>query len=271
MEFYKLVDKYSQSCAGDPTIDPNINTIYELDALRQNKYHGRETYSLSHLLKSFQDSFASVMHDKLYAFLGMANDHFDSRIPVDYTKGPFERYRDVVVFQNMPTVDPASNRLNKVEMVYFTALIRSLLSRTSELTSRGRPENRVRLPGFGNHVDYPIKKKDLRWFRRNVRVWQAEMPEMWFVITPPDGIEVLGLPTGTILRTGPSYSHFISSSDATKSWDAQILEHFSKDLSDLKMARGENEQLKRLLNSPAADRRLLKLTSINDIFTQYPQ
>jgi hypothetical protein len=31
------------------------------------------------------------------------------------------------------------------------------------------------------------------------------------------------------------------------------------------MARGKNEQLKRLLNSPAADLRLLQLASINDI------
>jgi hypothetical protein len=104
LEFYKLVDKYNQSCAGYPTIDPNINTIYKLDALRQNKYRGGETYSLSHLLKSFRDSFASVTHDKIYAFLRMANDHFDSRIPVDYTKGPFDLYRDVVVFQNISTV-----------------------------------------------------------------------------------------------------------------------------------------------------------------------
>jgi hypothetical protein len=159
-------------------------------------------------------------------------------------------------------------------MIYFSALIRSLLSRTSELTSRVRPESRVRLPDFGNPVDYPIKKKDLRWFRRNVRVWQPskpETPEMWFAIMPSDGTEVLGLPVGTIQRTGPSYSHFISSSDATKSWDVQILEHFSKDSSDLKIARGKNERLKRLLNSPAADLKLLKLTSINDIFTQYPQ
>jgi hypothetical protein len=94
---------------------------------------------------------------------------------------------------------------------------------------------------------------------------------MWFAITLSEGIEVLGLPAGTIQRTGPSYSHFISSSDATKSWDAQILEHFSKDSSDLKMARGKNERLKRLLNSPTADLRLLKMASINDIFTQYPQ
>jgi hypothetical protein len=274
MEFYKLVDKYNQSCAGYPAIDPNINTIYKLDALRQNKYHGGETYSLSHLLKSFQDSFASVTHDKIYAFLGMANDHFDSRIPVDYTKGPFELYQDVVVFQNMSTVDPISNWRNRVEMIYFSALIRSLLSRTSELTSRVSPESRVRLPSFETPVDYPIHKKDLRWFRRKVRVWQpskSEMPEMWFVVTPSVGIEVLGLQTGTIQRTGPSYSHFISVSDATKKWDTQILEHFSKDSSDLKMARGKNERLKRLLNSPATDLRLLKLAPINDILTQYTE
>jgi hypothetical protein len=137
------------------------------------------------------------------------------------------KYIYVIVFQNMSTVDPISNRRNKVEMVYFSALIQSLLSRTSELTIRGRPESPVRLPSFGNSVDYPVKKKDLRWFRRNVRVWQAsksEMPEMWFVITPSDGIDVLGLSAGTIQRTGPSYSHFISSSDATKNWDAQILD-----------------------------------------------
>lgn len=162
-----------------------------MDALRQNKYHGGETYSLSHVLKSFQNSFASVTHDKIYAFLGMANDHFDSRIPVDYTKGPFELYRDVVVFQNMSIVDPISNWRNQVEMIYFSALIRSLLSRTSELTSRVRLESRVRLPGLGIPVYYPIKKKDLRWFRRNVRFWQPskpETPEIWFVITPSDGI-----------------------------------------------------------------------------------
>ena len=94
----------------------------------------------------------------------MANDHFDSRIPMDYTKGPFDLYRDVVVFQNISTMDPISNWRNQVEMIYFSALIRSLLSRISELTSRVRPESRVRLPGFGNFVDYPIKKKDLRWF-----------------------------------------------------------------------------------------------------------
>jgi hypothetical protein len=271
MEFYELVDKYNKACASYPTVDPNIGIIDKLHALRQAKYRGGESYSLSHLLKSFQDSFASVMHDKIYGFVGMSNDHFDNRIPVDYTKSPFELYRDVIVFQNISKVD---KERNKMEMVYFSALVRNLLSRTSELTNRVGRERVVRLPGFTSPVDYPIKQKDLWWFRRNVRIWQpsqAETPEMWFVTTLYEGIEVLGFPVGTIQRIGPSYADFISSSDAAKKWDAQILEHFSKDSSDLKTARGKNERLKRLLNAPDTELRLLNLTSIEEIFTEDPQ
>jgi len=74
------------------TPKPPIASILSLDRVRQSKYGNGDTYSLSSLLGTFRNAFSGLPHDKIYAFLGMANDHLDGSIAIDYGKSLLELY-----------------------------------------------------------------------------------------------------------------------------------------------------------------------------------
>ncbi|KAG0647275.1 Heterokaryon incompatibility protein [Hyphodiscus hymeniophilus] len=106
---------------------PRVHHILELGRLRESRYKDGKTYALSHLLNTFRDSFCSVIHDKVYAFLGLANDHF-GEISVNYSKSSFELYQDVIKFQSSSALESTEKH---VQMVYLSAMVRRLLSRES--------------------------------------------------------------------------------------------------------------------------------------------
>jgi len=233
----------SPSRHSDP--DPNIETIYKLQELRQAKQKGEHTCPLSYLLEDFQDSFSTDWHNETYAFLGIANDHFD-QVPIDYKRGRFGLYKDVIVFQNTAAQNVSEARTrsiwrNRVKMVHFSSLVRNLLSRTTELSSRRGLGTHFQLPNLANFVNYPIKREDLEWSRRDIRMWlpsKLEPPKTWIAYDPSEDIVVGGLPVGTIKIIGPSYWEFISTSSASRRWDYKLFNHNSDD-SDHKKARGK--------------------------------
>ena len=76
------------------------------------------------LIDIFKNSFCTPPHDKIYPFLGLANDHFDNPIPVDCGNSLYEVYQDAVEFY---CTAPALERTDKsIELVHYTALVRHL-------------------------------------------------------------------------------------------------------------------------------------------------
>ncbi|KAK4032414.1 heterokaryon incompatibility protein-domain-containing protein [Parachaetomium inaequale] len=64
---------------------------------RQRRTHQEEGgHGLWLLLEAFQDSLCKEIHDKVYGFLGLANDCGERGFPVDYSKSVFELYEDVI-------------------------------------------------------------------------------------------------------------------------------------------------------------------------------
>ncbi|KAF4626607.1 hypothetical protein G7Y89_g11547 [Cudoniella acicularis] len=114
-DFISLVRYYSEvECDF-----PNVKRILALNDLRNSGTLIGEMYSLFHLLSSFRDVFCGDPRDKIYAFLGMANDYTKREFPVDYSKSLFEVYQDIVKFHRKSSRDSTSLA---IEMIYFSAL-----------------------------------------------------------------------------------------------------------------------------------------------------
>lgn len=104
--------------------DNSIGRILRLDQMRLSMY--REGYSLSGLIREFQDCFCENPRDKIYAFVGLSGDHFNNSLPLDYRKPIPEVYEDF-----MRSLDPSDETptTKAMEIVYMSALIRRVLTR----------------------------------------------------------------------------------------------------------------------------------------------
>jgi hypothetical protein len=123
VEFIKLVNWYRMNHR-----KANVGNILKLDALRQSMYLDRNTFSLTHLLTDFYDSFCSVKLDKVFAFVGMANECRDGCIDVNYNKSPYSVYEDLITFQSLSSEEPLERRIG---MPYFASVARQNLERKS--------------------------------------------------------------------------------------------------------------------------------------------
>ncbi|KAK4100417.1 HET-domain-containing protein, partial [Parathielavia hyrcaniae] len=98
--FLEWVTYYNQIAPGDTAVE----FILKLDRMRQSQFRYTAKFTLASLIDTFQGSLCQLPHDKIYAFRGLAHDHIDDSIPVDYRKPPFEVYKDAVHFQNAASV-----------------------------------------------------------------------------------------------------------------------------------------------------------------------
>lgn len=74
-------------------------------------YLDRSSFSLSYLLTEFHDSFSTIPVDKIFGFVGMANECRNGFIDVDYTKSVYEVYQDVIMTLNMSSDAEPENRI----------------------------------------------------------------------------------------------------------------------------------------------------------------
>lgn len=107
--------------------DRSVDLLLALSAMRQFRYTDTNQFSLKHLIEVFGDSFSSIPHDKIYAFLGMTYDHLESSIPVDYDKSLYDVYRDVVQYFSVAFSN--ESKTQPIEMMFYSAFIRRLLTR----------------------------------------------------------------------------------------------------------------------------------------------
>jgi Heterokaryon incompatibility protein (HET) len=71
---------------------------FSMDKHRFGGSSGRYSRDLAGLIESYQNSLCGVVHDKVYALLGLSKDCRDGQIVVDYSKSPFELYEEVISF-----------------------------------------------------------------------------------------------------------------------------------------------------------------------------
>jgi len=132
VEFLDLVQLFRQA-RGD---DPSSEHVLKLSRLRKSRYLEGEAYSFGDLLSTFRHSFSSVDHDKIYAFLGLANDYFtdvEGAFAVNYTASRFDLYHGVIKFLahshlthflHLLTTSPVNTRIHKFACIAaFTTLI----------------------------------------------------------------------------------------------------------------------------------------------------
>lgn len=126
-QFMRLVELYQQ-------LKPESRSaqyIRGLDRLRNSRYLDGEVQSLGDLLSTFRNCFSLVRHDKIYAFLGLANDYFTdgtAAITVNYSSSLPELYQNVIRYQANSMIDTTKKQ---IEMVFMSGLVRQLLARTS--------------------------------------------------------------------------------------------------------------------------------------------
>jgi hypothetical protein len=128
VEFIKLVNWYRTNHR-----KANVGNILKLDALQQSMYLDRNTFSLAHLLTNFYDSFCSVKLDKVFAFVGMANECRDGCIDVNYNKSLYSVYEDLITFQNLSSEEPLERF---IDMPYFASITRQNRERESLLIKK---------------------------------------------------------------------------------------------------------------------------------------
>lgn len=282
-EFAKLMRLYAEEVPSSPLPE----RVLRFDDLRRALYHDGETYVLAQLLDSFRDSFCSVDLDKILAFTGMAVDCRGECLPVDYAGGVKPLYEAIVSFQNSST---NQNFNGAVEMVYFSALVRRLLSRqqrkiTKEYDRPGwlyQPESwayywcgddaiQVCLAGPEILLFFPI----LEYLRAPLSaskglsvhssIWLSPMAEVKDIWTPdpetsPANIRVLGAIVGEVQELGPSYADYLRYPHVPQQWSARLSEKYPTG-SEQSRARGLNARLTALLG-PAADFRLANIVPL---------
>jgi hypothetical protein len=278
VEFVKLVNWYRSNHR-----KANVGNILKLDALRQSMYLDRNTFSLAHLLTNFYDSFCSVKLDKVFAFVGMANECRDGCIDVNYNKSPYSVYEDLITFQSLSSEEPLERRIG---MPYFASVARQNLERESSSVKKT-------LEYFGKLADpnsysygacgderaiicstdssgnitsnaevFDLGLSVFRWlfsfiFWPNPQyeaIWQPTKPEspaIWLPDYSSDSttnqIQVRGFTTGAIGYIGPLYTDFLADPSTAKRWANEIW--FYPDGPDRRKARGLNDRFMSLLST----------------------
>ncbi len=89
-------------------------------------YQGRSSFALSYLLTQFYDAFCTVPLDKIFGFMGMANECRNGCIDVDYRTSKYEVYKDVMTTLDM-TADIEFE--NSIQMMHISSIIQQTLER----------------------------------------------------------------------------------------------------------------------------------------------
>ncbi len=215
-DFLKWVTYYNQVAPGDA----GVQFILNLDRMRRSQFRDASEFTLASLVDTFQGSLCQLPHDKLYAFRGLAHDHVEGNLPVDYRKPPFEVYKDAIHFQNAASVRDGVERAT--EMVHFSALIYRLLTRDSRSAWQDHLKPSDSAQGSG------VEELD-RGLARS------------FPLKPEDEIALRGLAV-RIKHIGPPLSELRASYTATRRWAASIADHVH-DPNHLERARSLNSKL----------------------------
>ncbi|CZR65228.1 uncharacterized protein PAC_15128 [Phialocephala subalpina] len=123
-DFVKLLNWYREKNSNDAA----TQSILKLDNMRRSKFAQTGNFSLQNLVDEFRDAFCTLPHDKVYAFIGLANDTAENEIPINYQKSASEVYHDIMR-HHFDSLQSESQQTSSIDAVYFAALVRRLLTR----------------------------------------------------------------------------------------------------------------------------------------------
>ncbi len=251
--FLNWVTYYNQVVPGDTS----VQFILNLDRMRRSQFRDASEFTLASLIDTFQGSLCQLPHDKIYAFRGLAHDHVDGSIPVDYRKPHFEVYKDAVRFQNTASVRDGVERA--VEMVHFSALVYRLLTQSSasawqqhlrsldsaqesedENHNLGGKPTKLRGPTHRTRPCDPssLARSFMGAFLKEIGAGESLSG------SPPKPHDVIALRCVAIRikHIGPPLSELRASYTATKRWTASIADHV-RSPTQLEKARSLNSKL----------------------------
>jgi Heterokaryon incompatibility protein (HET) len=278
--------------------DDRVEKILRLDRMRHLKCQGADGYSLSSLIREFRDCFCENPRDKIYAFLGLAGDQFNRRLPVDYRKSLADVYEDFVNFSDQSDEDPATKQ---VEIMHMSALVRRILTRDygkivkvkmefndpDKAKSAAIPEkteNKESIPSLKSAFEKAIAlaivlafiatlcagveivKSSFAGPSQYTTIWKPSEPENvkdWQKHSQTPNrigkeIKVRGVIAGGIEVLGPPVKD-LASFEAAKSWSTAVTHHFT-DTSRKKRAIALNERLLNIIDGESADARIRNIT-----------
>ncbi|KAG4439850.1 hypothetical protein IFR05_004663 [Cadophora sp. M221] len=264
----------------------NVNSILGLNALRQTMYLDKSSFSLAYLLTEFFDSVSTIPLDKIFGFVGMANECRNGCIDVDYSKSLYDVYQDVIWTLDMSSDIEFENR---IEMMHVASIVRQNLERKSSLVpktmddfgQRADPNSWIysscgdekattcHSDSSGN-ITREAEFLDrvtgaMRWLgsfvvrspHRYTSVWlpmASESADIWLPSeslpdhsTKSNMIQVRGLIAGSVAHIGPSYSSFIGDFKIVKWWTREV--DFYPNILDQRKARGLNDRFMNLLGT----------------------
>ena len=204
------------------------------------------------LLESFNDCFCSNWADKVYALIGIAEDHMTDVVAANYSQSRMNMYSELVHLR-APLLPPEARTLTQqkhaADMVYFASLLRASISREAFSMAKfhgwqlprqdtGRWEyicwaSRSPLCSCENALvanmlgyvrsllmslrdSFKHRPLDLEWF------WHCSMPENSQDWPPVESnarsVSVSGRMTGVVYQVGPTYSSFSTDPGTVKSW-----------------------------------------------------
>jgi hypothetical protein len=177
----------------------------KLDEQRQHR-HG-DLNTLENLIKTFANARCHEPRDKIYGFLGLANDcHGD--LKVDYSKSMFQIYKEVVWFQYraapLEPLQPAIDR--PMRIVRFSQLLQRL---------------------FEGAIQDEIKV-------------QLQQEQQNFLKKEPGPLQARAMLVGEIVHLGPILKDMIGSFDAVQKWYASLNRYYTRS-SDIRRMREQDE------------------------------
>ena len=196
-----------------PITSHSVNRPKILVEQREGR-HG-DAFLLANLMEVCKDSLCEEPRDKVYGFVGIANDCQDNSLPVDYSKSLFELYEDVVRFQYRSSKDKAKT------VVHFSQLAQQMLGGSHKME---KDFDRICAGQSDPRPSSPLK------FVRT----QEETAKIF---------EIYGGHCGEVSIIGPAYSDLISIPDATRKWKVCL----SSCDADIEKVRRKNEGFMRTL------------------------
>lgn len=208
------------------------------------------------LLESFNDCFCSNWADKVYALIGIAEDHITDVVAANYSQSRLDMYSELIHLR-APSVPLEARTLTQqkhaVDMVYFASLLRASISRKAFSMAKfhgwrlprqdpGRWEYTRRtscspwcswedevvasIIGYVHSLLISLRDStkgrplDLEWF------WHCSMPENSQDWSPVESttrsVSVSGRMTGVVYQVGPTYLSFSTDPGTAKSWFREL-------------------------------------------------
>jgi len=249
-----------------------IDRIFALQRLRYAKYIRGS--SLDELLQQLGDCFCSAQLDRIYAFLGIADDDPGRYFLPDYERSAFQLYTDLLIFYEGSEFHQARR---EIEIVHFAALVRATLSRKPSSSpgirkvakfgvdpgswsyqfsrkfsgsfSRQTMESLAALLDLVSEFLYPdwgyAVSEEATWLPQDPESSRDWLPFFEKGLSRP--VLARGALAGHILKMGPTYGSYLADPGCVNRWIRDTVEAVSSNTTLLQQVIALNKKLVTIL------------------------